>query len=153
MNVSPSLTLLLTVREVSAWLDLSYVAFVMLWLACCWRCFAHCTWTCWLGVSGIRQSGTSRVETVGLSWTTPLGTVPIHRSPFWLVIFGVRTGRSGTARVKIVGLSWTTPLATAQNRPLFLSGWSRQDLLSFHLTYWVYAGARQSSAWGWVHWV
>jgi len=42
----------------------------------------------WLLVLGVRalRSGTSPFETVGLSWTTPLETVPIDRSPFWLVI-------------------------------------------------------------------
>jgi len=62
--------------------------------------------------SRVRRSGTSQVETVGLSWTTPLETVPIDRSPFWLVILGIRTRRSGTSRVKTVGLSWTTSLDT-----------------------------------------
>jgi len=69
-------------------------------------------WLLVLGVSGVRQSGTSRVETVGPSWTTPLETVPIDRSPFWLVILGIRTRRSGTSRVETVRLSWTTPLET-----------------------------------------
>jgi len=39
-------------------------------------------WLLVLRVSGVRRSGTSRVETVGLSWTTPLDTVPIDRSPY-----------------------------------------------------------------------
>jgi len=47
------------------------------------------SWLLVLGDSGVRRSGTSRVETVGLSWTTPLETVPIDRSPFWLVILGI----------------------------------------------------------------
>jgi len=46
-------------------------------------------WLLVLGVSGVRRSGTSRVETLGLSWTTPLETVPIDRFPFWLVILGI----------------------------------------------------------------
>jgi len=46
-------------------------------------------WLLVLGASSIRRSGTSRIETVGLSWTTPLETVPIDRSPFWLVILGI----------------------------------------------------------------
>jgi len=42
----------------------------------------------WLLVLGVRarRSWTSQVETVWLSWRTPLETVPIDRSPFWLVI-------------------------------------------------------------------
>jgi len=35
------------------------------------------------------RGSTSLVETVGFSWTTPLETVPIDRSPFWLVILGL----------------------------------------------------------------
>jgi len=99
-------------------------------------------WLLVLGVSGMRWSGTSRVEIVGLSWTTPLETVLIDRSPFCINILGARTRRSGTSRVKPVVLSWTTLLETVQNRPLSLSGWSPQDLHSSHLTYW-----------GEVHWV
>jgi len=68
----------------------------------------------WLLVLGVRarRSGTSQVESVGLSWTIPLEPVPIDRSPFWLVIFGVRACRSGTSQVESVGLSWTIPLET-----------------------------------------
>jgi len=47
-----------------------------------------CFWSvsAWLLVLGVRarRSGTSQVESVGLSWTLPHETVPIHRSPFWL---------------------------------------------------------------------
>jgi len=68
----------------------------------------------WLLVLGVqaRRSGTSQVEIVGLSWASPLETVPIDRSSFWLVILGVRARRSGTSQVETVWLSWTTPLET-----------------------------------------
>jgi len=62
--------------------------------------------------SGVRRSGTSEVETVGLSWKTSLETVPMDRFPFWLVILGIRTRRYGTSQVETVWLSWTTPLET-----------------------------------------
>jgi len=42
-----------------------------------------------LGVLDLRRFGTSRVETVGFSWTTLLETLPIDRSPFLLVILGI----------------------------------------------------------------
>jgi len=60
---------------------------------------AHCSWWC-----------CSKVGIIGLSWTTPLETVLIDRSPFWLVVLGIRTRRSGTSQVETVWLSWTTPL-------------------------------------------
>jgi len=43
-------------------------------------------WLLVVKVSGVSRVGTSRVETVGLSWRTPLETVTIDRSPFWVVI-------------------------------------------------------------------
>jgi len=68
-------------------------------------------WLLVLGVSGVRR-GTSRVESVGLSWTTPLETVLIDHSPIWIVIVGIQTRRCGTSRVETVGLSGTTLLET-----------------------------------------
>jgi len=63
----------------------------------------------WLLVLGVRAYATPGPRK---SWTTPLETVPIDRSPFWLVVLGIRTRRSGTSQVETVWLSWTTPLET-----------------------------------------